>query len=185
MIQMLDTGSYDLLEDNIIERLSVLIGLGVDVVAEPDNDRAYKEAFEKPKLTVMFIGSEYSSDTRAAGLPKNFSTSGVMQEEYAKVSVIFECKTKRGDLGIYSLKRKVDKLLLGYKPQPFNKIFFNSFEKISHSENVWTFALVFTTTRPFFETESVESDLINSNNLSLQAIGSGIASTRIELKENC
>ena len=69
---------YDLLEDNIVDRLSPLVDIGIDVIPMPNTKADFRSAFEKPRIIVAYSRSEYD-DQIIKGKPQTFSTSHSQQ----------------------------------------------------------------------------------------------------------
>ena len=86
---------YEVLENQIVERLSFMIeaGIAVEKMPELESERS-KPLPTNAKLTVIYAGSEY---------PAPNSTSQVKQDEKIFIQVLIESTFLRGPHGVYNL----------------------------------------------------------------------------------
>lgn len=98
---------FELLEDAFITKLEPLTGQDIEVVFMPENAAGNQPAVTKPRVTVMYA-KEAAKD--------NESTDRVQQESDVSVLIQVEAVKRRGDLGLYDVMDRVEKLLVGWYP---------------------------------------------------------------------
>jgi hypothetical protein len=116
---------YDQTEDEIVSRLRLFFEVDtVDVIVEPDNDADYKRGIQNPILTVAYSGSSW---------PIQLSTSEGSQREEVSFLINIQARTRRGALGIFSLKSTMTKALLGWKPTNLDRIYLKKFDPLGRN----------------------------------------------------
>lgn len=177
--------TFDLLEDAIVTQLGPMAAAGIEVIPMPETDPEKDEAFENPRITVMYTNSEYD-DQPIKGNPKSFSTSEVSQMEYANISLNIQSRKLRGTKGVHALKEDVEKLLLGFRPnKAWSRMFLKSNDHVHQKDNVWYYVLMMVTSRPLVQHMDDESTNIpNTDNAGLIATGNGVLLNEVILNVN-
>lgn len=95
-------------EQDVLYRLETkLIPQGIDVQPLPEDDANFKRMFEKPIVSLVWIGDDYEA-------PR--SVSGTLLDKNITFQVFIQSRTLRDDLGIYDVCDKVKDALRGFTP---------------------------------------------------------------------
>lgn len=124
---------YELLENEIAAQLTPLKQAGLDVTALPEVEAEYSKPVERGKVTVAFKKSEYKE-------PK--STGHMVQDEVVHIELIIQAPKLRGGIGVYAIKKSVDKYVLGYKPSNFSKIWSTTFDYIDYTDGIFQYSYI-------------------------------------------
>jgi hypothetical protein len=134
--------SYDRLEDELAARLSALIPLGYEVKTLPDTEaELQRPAGFQPRVTVAYTGSNFGDGADNKN-PIAVATGAMAQTEYCTLDVVFESQKLRTNRGYHEALRQAMRLLLGFKPTGWSKIFFRTNEFKNHADGVFVFHLV-------------------------------------------
>lgn len=146
--------NYEVLQDEIIQRMQPFSIAGMDVVRLPqNNDELKRHIPKKGKLTIIYSGSEYG---------KTINNDNIAQDEEVYITVFIESSSLYGDLGIYNLVKLVKQALTGFKPSGCKKMQVVKHHTIgtpesSRMEGVWQYQIIFRTTS--LHVEDFEEDL--------------------------
>ena len=145
--------SYDRLEDELVGRLNALTALGYDVRALPDKEsELQRPSGYNPRITVAYSGSDFG-DLAENKNPVATATGAMAQAEYCSLDIVFECQQLRTNRGYYEAARLAMKLLLGYKPIGWSKLFFrtNNLKDYKHEDGIFVFHLTVSCYRMIIE----------------------------------
>lgn len=131
--------TYDLLEDDIIAKLSTLNAEGIDVEVLPDRESKYKKP-TKPRITVAYISSEFSPEV-VRGIPQTRSTNEGVLTEFATVKVFFRARVLRGAKGLHNIAIRARKLIFGFKPSNWNRLLIKSYQYQEYEDGIWLYSL--------------------------------------------
>lgn len=137
--------TYKDLEDAIIDRLAPLLDLGVEVEAMPETDADYSQPFEKPRVSISYQHSDFTDTNSRVGFPDMLSTNEMVQNEYAEIHILLRSRTIRSDgntKGIYWLHDKVSRLLYGFMPDSWGRLFPKTFDYLQHNNGTWVYDLI-------------------------------------------
>lgn len=135
--------NYELLENEVVNRLAPFATVGVDVVKTPELETERRlPILGNGQFTVMYAGSEYQEVQ---------STAQVSQMETVFLAVLVESSLLRGPKGVYNLVSVLKKALIGFKPNSCHRL-----QAVKHhtlgspeafrKDNVWQYQAVFKTT---------------------------------------
>lgn len=120
--------TYANLEQDIKTRLEADIpSADAEVLTAAEND-ARQKTFEKSRITIMYMSSEYDNEI-IRGQPKSLSIGSVSQDEFWRAALVVESRFLRSDdqvKSVYWLLSKIRESLLGYETQHFGKVFFRA-----------------------------------------------------------
>lgn len=127
---------YDLLEDDVVVKLTTDLGNGCDIAPLPDNQASYKEVVSKPRILVAYGGSDVGASK---------STNEARQDENVSIICSVQWKIRRGENGVYAWIEKVKSSLNGWKYQHGNRFFLKSIEFVERDNdtNIWNFQVLF------------------------------------------
>jgi hypothetical protein len=125
---------YEVLEDAAIAQLAPLAP-DIEVVPWPDSESDFVKAFAKGRISVQ-CHSSVSGDQ----LTTDISTS----EETVTLHFFLEAKKRRGQWGIFDLKRHVDAVMNGFKPDGWKRFVPAPFQQNERTEqNTWRYNLLY------------------------------------------
>lgn len=182
------TGDYVDLELSIISQLNLLVDGGVEVVQTPDTDLEKDIAFEKPRVTIMYINSKFGESS--GGLPPTMSTAESVQMEYAQITCNIQSRSLRGSKGVHAIGGDCKKLLLGFRPDKvWGRLFLDSYTFAEHKDNVWYWVLTFACSRTIVQPcPGHSNDLINTGNSGLNdavfGVNPGVPLKKVTYKLN-
>lgn len=135
--------NYETLENEIVNRLSpfMTVGVTVEKLPELEVDRL-KPLPTKARFTVIYAGSEYGSA---------LSTAQISQEEKIFIQILIESTFLRGSLGVYNLASVLKKALTGFMPSGCRRIQVTKHHTIGGENaekinNMWNYNVIFQTT---------------------------------------
>ena len=129
---MNDSLKYWSLEDAISARILTKIGAGYVVQSLPDNESEYKKPFEKGRVTVAYRKSDFANSV---------STDPIAQPETAHLEIVLECRTRRGNAGLFAMQKAVSDAVIGWRPPNWNRVWAKTHEFSERAENTWVYCL--------------------------------------------
>ena len=155
--------TYAQLEDDIVDRLSSLVAAGAEVMPLPDNEEDYSRAFEKPRITVAYQSSEYSPST-IVDLPVHHTSDIVAQDEFVTIVCFMECRALRGALGVHDLSLRVRRLLLGWMPTHYGRMYLkdHGFSESQKQNGVWGYTMTFLTKTMVVQEEDFDENILGT-----------------------
>lgn len=148
---------YDVLEDELVARLSPLASDIVQILPLPEN-----QAFQPPNgdgVHVYIAANQYESD-------QTTSTNSALQDEKITIFVYILSKKYRGSAGIYAVCDAIRLLFLGFKPTNCSHqilaVSGGFTEPSERADNIWHYMMRFRTTTPLMNdvADSVIADAI-------------------------
>jgi hypothetical protein len=133
---------YEVLENEIITRLSPLASSDLQIVGLPENEAEKSRPLPtKAKFTIIYAGSEYDKST---------STGQNRNSENVFLTILIESTFLRGNLGVYNLLRVLKLALSGYSPSNCKKLEIVKHhsigsDPIKKNGNLWEYQIVFQT----------------------------------------
>ena len=127
--------NYGDLESLIVSRLSAMSN--VETAVAPDNEAGYKSVTNKGKIFVAFDMAD-DGESRSLGSVDSF-------DETIKVRLVIEAKSRIGAGGIYAIQEATAALLVGYRPEGFEKLAPKSYKYRDRQEGVWIYDYTFET----------------------------------------
>jgi hypothetical protein len=128
---------YQQAEQDIIDRLIPFKTAGIDIQPLPENQAAFKQPFEKAKITVAYKGSKWKYPA---------STSEMSQDEEVMFEFSIQSRTLRGNIGIYFVKALTIKALVGFAPTDCDKMYCKESgmtqASVALDDGVWTYTLI-------------------------------------------
>jgi hypothetical protein len=137
--------AYEILEQSILTRLQPLTAQ-VDVEIVPEREFDYEEPFERGRITIAYQRSEYSGQI-VRGYPTNLATDAAAADEFAEVHIILRARLMRGQFGIFWMQNEVMKLLNGFIPERWGRMFPKMFEYVGGEGGIWTYDQVLVSRR--------------------------------------
>jgi len=140
--------NYELLQDEIVERLQPFATVGVDVERLPETNAQRTDVTPgKARLTVIYAGSEYEGTN---------STAQVSQNEKIFIQVLIESTFLYGNLGVYYLANVLKKALTDFRPQNISKLQVSKHHTIGQPDaekknNMWQYQVIFQGTNKHVE----------------------------------
>lgn len=131
---------YDLLEDAIIARLNPLKQAGFEILALPERDADFERPFKLGRVTVAYKSSLFNDDGMN-GRPMVFSTNEVNQKETAEIEIVFQARLLRGSTGIHNLCHVTRRLLVGWRPDSWGRLYCKEYRFLEHADGVWSYCL--------------------------------------------
>lgn len=126
--------NYEEIEDIVVEALKNNL---FDVEALPDNEAAFSRSFVKPIVYISCTGSDFSESEL------NYLVS---QEETITFEAIIRSKTRRGQLGVYSIIKYIGEVIQGKKiKKGFDKIELVRHGYVDGGNNDWNYVITFKT----------------------------------------
>lgn len=136
--------NYTTLVDDIVARLSPLTDDDIEVQRLPETEAEFSQAFEAPRVTVAYKKSQFGEENQRA-LPSMVSSDVFVANEYAEVHVMYQSRLLYDEAtGIYAVTLAAKKLLYGFAPSDWGRLFPRDFEIQQNAEGVWLAVMVFT-----------------------------------------
>ena len=127
--------TYEQIELDIVNRLSVLAAANVVVVPMPEVQGDYKRPVGTGmRVSVMYKSSEFE---------KPISTGNVVQKEIISIDVMLQASKLRGANGLYRLQEAVKCCLIGFRPSSCDRLYATDNGYTDWRENVWTHTFTF------------------------------------------
>lgn len=126
---------YELLEDAVDTRLAPLRP-ATEVQPWPDNESEFNKAFEKGRI---------SFHCHSAKADEQLATDVSSNEEVVTVHLLIQSRSRKGQYGIFDLKRSVDAVLNGFKPAGWKRFTSDDFHQAKYEGNVWFYNYLFKT----------------------------------------
>ena len=121
---------YEDLEAAIVAALDPLTKLGVEVVQMADSEADFKRAFAKARISAVYHSSKPSGQ---------LSMDGSVVETGSNVQLIYESRSRRGELGVLHLHSLVENILNGFQPENWKPVTLGPFEFDKRDNSVWTY----------------------------------------------
>lgn len=135
--------NYTTLIDDIIERLQPLTDNGIEVERLPENESDYTHAFEAPRITVAYKRSQFGEES-SKYIASMSSNDVFVCDEYAEVHIAYRSRLLYDEeTGVYSVTLSAKKLLYGYQPSDWGRLFPKEFELQQNESGVWFAVMVF------------------------------------------
>jgi len=135
------------LESDIVARLAPLVNAGIEVIASPDTEAAYKRP-TKPRVIVAFSGA------MPAGAKDGLRAMGAIVQNFeVLINVIVQTRNIRGTDGLYSVERVVRSLLIGYMPVNCAKMTLQKMQVENYEDGTWNYVITFAAPTVFVEDE--------------------------------
>lgn len=113
---------YTVVENEIVAKLTADLNSNFLAEVMPENDGDYERPYEKPKVTVAYIGSKYIEPNRSN---ESYRTVGdaIVQNEILNFELVFWGKDVRSTYGLHALMRDARKILIGFMPTNCYKMY--------------------------------------------------------------
>jgi len=122
-------GLAEVQEEEIKARIATKLGNTVECEVVPEKTVDFKRSITtKPVITVAYSGADY---------PALKSTNEVSQTSEETFEIMIRAKLLRGTNGVYDLKDKIRKAVVGFTPSSCGKIYLKSFKLENFEENLW------------------------------------------------
>ncbi len=119
-------------EGEIRARLATKLGVSIECEVVPEKTVDFKRSVVlKPIITVAYSGADY---------PALKSTQEVSQTSEEVFEIVIRAKLLRGTNGVYDLKDKIRKAVVGFSPSSCGKIYLKSFKLENFEENLWMYS---------------------------------------------
>lgn len=136
--------NYTTLVDDIVERLAPLVGDGIEVERLPETELEYTEAFEAPRITVAYKRSQFGNENVRI-MPQMASINEFVGDEYAEIHVAYRSRLLYDEnTGVYAVCLEAKKLLYGFIPTDWGRLFPKEFELEKNEAGVWLAVMIFT-----------------------------------------
>jgi len=135
--------NYTTLVDDIIERLQPLTTDDIEVQRLPETESEFTQAFEVPRVTVAYKRSQFGEETQK-NIPIAASTDVMVCEEYAEVHIMYQSRLLYdSSTGIYAVTLAAKKLLFGFMPTDWGRLFPREFELQQNESGIWVAVMIF------------------------------------------
>lgn len=121
---------FEDLENEIASRIVQKVSPSFIVEVLPDDNSSYSRPFDKTKISVCYIESQYNK-------PK--STGYTAQEEGMNFEIVIVSRNRRGVGGLYDAFNQVRKAIIGYVPANCNRIYAVSFMVMKREDGLFYF----------------------------------------------
>lgn len=136
--------NYTTLVDDIVTRLAPLIADGIEVERLPETELEYTEAFEAPRVTVAYKRSQFGNENVRI-MSQMASTNEFVGDEYAEIHIAYRSRLLYDDLtGVYAVCLEAKKLLYGFMPSDWGRLFPKEFDLEKNEAGVWLAVMIFT-----------------------------------------
>lgn len=149
--------NYELVEQQIADRLTTKLGINFEVAVLPETEEEYKVAFGKSRATVSYKASDFATEDRASKAASRGLGAFVTQEEHVIFEITLQSKKLRGAVGLYAMLEKVKRALVGYTPTDCQKMQILKFGFIERIENIFTYHMLMSTTTTVVEEEDAQN----------------------------
>lgn len=125
--------NYELLEQQIVEKLAVDAPDGVETVAFPESNGDFAKPFEGAHISVLYKGSRFGD----GGNSQNFarSTAQTVQSETVRFDLIIRSRFLRGvDHSCLRLLKTVRTSLVGFMPDNCDRVYMTGSEMVFPSD---------------------------------------------------
>lgn len=135
--------NYTTLVDDIITRLAPLVADDIEVERLPETESEYTAVFEAPRITVAYKRSQFGSENSRV-VPTMASMNEFVGDEYAEVHVAYRSRLLYdSNTGIYAVVLAAKKLLYGFMPTDWGRLFPKEFELQQNESGVWMAVMIF------------------------------------------
>lgn len=135
--------NYTTLIDDIVTRLDPLTDDGIEVQRLPESESEFTQAFEAPRITVAYKKSTFGEENQRV-LPALASADVFVSNEYAEVHVMYQSRLLYDeDTGIFAVTLAAKKLLYGFSPGDWGRLFPREFEIQQNESGVWFAVMIF------------------------------------------
>ena len=124
---------FELLENDIVNKLTSDLGSAIQVEAMPDNQAQFSRPFVKSRVDVCYKNSDFDT-------PNSVYT--ISQHETQQLELAIQARQRRGLNGIYDVVNKVRKSIVGFSPTHCSKIYLKKFIPEDFKDNLWYYTLV-------------------------------------------
>lgn len=125
------------IEDDILERLNIQFqGVDVDVQPMPEDEASFRKQFERPRLSLVWIGDDYDNSR---------STSGPFQDSTTTFQLFIQARYLRNEGGVYYLCDMAKDALRGFTPKNATRqTLFKKIKYLDRENGMFTYYLEFT-----------------------------------------
>jgi Gp37 protein len=135
--------NYTTLVDDIVTRLAPLLDLDIEVERLPETESEYTATFEKPRITVAYKRSQFG-DENVKVMPRMVSMNEFVADEYAEIHVAYRSRLLYdADTGVNAVCLEAKKLLFGFMPTDWGRLFPREFELEKNEDGVWMAIMIF------------------------------------------
>lgn len=138
--------NYELIEEQIRERLATVMGHGYTVVALPEVEEDLKRLIDKPKVTVSYKGSDFGTMGRSDQAEVVSLGAVIVHKEVLTFDIVMQAKKLRGEYGLYGMIPMAQNALMGFMPDDCEKMYILKFGYVTFEQGIWTYCLKMATT---------------------------------------